>query len=158
MWLLFIAMLLIVAVYGSYNYKKIRQLAANGDVIQREEYFWENTEYLYSGATYGEVMDAINRADFSACRVTITPNYEGSKICAFVAEGRFSAALVYHGEENGEHIYEFSVLSWKPDRLATASVQMNGLLTILEKIFLSIDPDTEVEIQTNDVKTKTSFL
>ena len=94
MWLLFIAMLLIVAVYGNYNLKKNRQLAANGDVIQREEYFWENTEYLYSGATYGEVMDAINRAAFSACRVTITPNYEGSKICAFVAKGRFSAALV----------------------------------------------------------------
>ena len=74
MWLLFIAMLLIVAVYGNYNLKKNRQLTANGDVIQREEYFWENTEYLYTDATYEEVLNEINHTDFSSCNVTVTPN------------------------------------------------------------------------------------
>ncbi len=158
MWVLIIAIVMICLIYGSYNYKKTRQLATNGNIIQREDLFWENTEYLYTVATYEEVLDGINRADFSACRVTTIPNYEGSKIIAFVAKGKFSAALVYHGEENGDHVYEFSVLSWKPDRLATAAIQMNGLLTTIEKIFLSIDPDTEAEIQINNVKTKTAFF
>ena len=158
MWVLILAIVMIGLIYGSFNYKKTRQLATNGNIIQREDLFWENTEYLYTDATYEEVLNEINHTDFSSCNVTVTPNYEGSKICAFVAKGKFSAALVYHGEENGEHIYEFSVLSWKPDRLATAAIQMNGLLTTIEKIFLSIDPDTEAEIQINNVKTKTAFF
>lgn len=158
MWLLIIAIVIVGIVYGIHFNKNAQMLGENGRIIQRENQFWENGEYFYTSAAYEDVLEEIGKADFSDCRVTITPNYKGDKIIAFVARNRFTAALVYDGEKNGENTFDFAFLSWKNDRIVTSSVQMNLLLTIIEKIFLSLDPNTDAEIHLGEVKTKTSFL
>ena len=153
--------LLVVAggvIYGYSQFRKMKAWSAKGILIQRDGAFWEDGEYLSTKASWQEILDAIVRTDFSDCGVEITPNYEGSAIVLFDAGSRFRAALVYYGEENGENIFEFCFPVWNDRHLASSAARMNVLMTIVEKLFLSLDPDTEAELHIRDTKTVTRFF
>lgn len=156
-WVLVILVLVAGGIYGAKNAKKAKEMLAEGKMIQREDLFWENGECLYTTTPYETILEAVMQEDFSECKVSVTPNYKDGKIIAFIDKRNFSAALAYYGKENGEHIYEISFPSWTNDRIMTSNPRMNLLMTKLEKIFLSFDPDTEAEIRVLDTKTRTSF-
>lgn len=156
-WVFAIILFVAGGVYGVKSNAKTKEMFTEGRIIAREDLFWENGEYLYTTTPYETILEAVMQEDFTECRVSVTPNYEDGTIIAFVDKRSFSAALACYGEENGEHIYEICFPSWNEKGLVSVSVRMNLLMTKLEKIFLSFDPDTEAEIQILDTKTRTSF-
>ena len=63
-------------------------------------------------------------------------------------------------DADGKNIWYFSFMNWKEDRygLPEDVTEMNILVTGIEKIFLSIDPNTEVKNTPIQTKTKTKFF
>lgn len=60
--------------------------------------------------------------------------------------GLWNALLYCTGASNGRMTYWFRFTSWGTlDYGVIGEVQMNMLLTAIEKLFLSIDPNTQVQ-------------
>ncbi len=156
-----IVCILLVALFagGGYLYYRGQQeLLRTGRIIKRQAHFWEDSELLYSAASYPDVLAALEKTDFSFCGVHISANVGGRARVLFERLG-WKAALDYYGENSGEHAYAFQFLSWKVRNYAAQdTTNMNMLQTAVEKMFLQLDPDTEAEIRRSKVKTKTEIV
>ncbi len=156
--LVFLSIVLLLGIGAYIGYKRVRPMAHSENLIRREGAFWEDGELLYTRAAYEDVLTAVRRADLSECRAEMQPDAGGKPVILFRSQDRWYAALRYYGFHDGEHQYEFQFLRWDTRSLGTAVYSMNILLTIVEKIFLSLDPDTEAEIHILDTETETRFL
>ena len=132
--LIFLSIVLLLGLGAYIGYKRIKPMMGSKNLIKRDGAFWEDGELLYTCAPCADVFAAVNHED------------------------RWTAALQYYGLHNNEHKYEFQFLRWDTHNLGTSIYSMNILLTIVEKIFLSLDPDTEAEIHIVDTETETRFL
>ena len=156
--LIFLSILIVFGVGAYIGYKRIKPMMGSKNLIKRDGAFWEDGEIFYTSAAYEDVLDSLERADLSECRTEMQPNAGGKTIILFQSQDSWTAALKYFGFHEDEHQFEFQFTSWNTRRLGTSVYSMNILLTIVEKIFLSLDPDTEAEIHILDTETVTRFL
>lgn len=71
----------------------------------------------------------------------------------------WSARLYRKNDEAGKTIYSFQYLNWKTHNGGIMYEDyMNMLLTSIEKMFLSIDPDTQVKTRLLETKTSHKFF
>ena len=68
----------------------------------------------------------------------------------------WTAQLYRLSGDESQVTYRFEFTKWR-DALSNASL-MNMLMTAIEKLFLELDPNTQVRTVPLDVKTKHSFL
>ena len=89
----------------------------------------------------------------------------GADVSGTVGNMRLQAGSYYtatltcteHTEE--KMTYRFEFVSWHSSHgMPKYADEMNVLMTAVEKIFLGIDPDTQVSQVKNDIKTKRSLL
>ena len=156
----FIILLIIIFIAaGYYGYKRGAMLKGSGKLIRRDNRFWEDAELLFTKTPYSELRDALMTADYLGSGVGAPSPYGEQPILVFQSTNGFNAAVAYLGEENGEYKYEFSFLKWKTRNGAVQCfVQMNVLMTVVEKVFLALDPDTEAQIEPREIKTKTKLF
>jgi len=97
----------------------------------------DSFKYYYKGGIHGN------------CDTTLTFNYGNM----------WTAKLTKIEQTSSSCKYQFMFVSWKTkDYVPVGGVQMNMLLTGLEKAFLQIDPNTQVTKKKNEVSTKRGVL
>ncbi len=75
------------------------------------------------------------------------------------AKDGWNARLYYTGEKDGKAVYCFEFLNWKvkDGLIVQGGMYMNMLVVAIEKMFLDIDPNTQVTDKRVDIKTKYRF-
>lgn len=154
---LLLVLLLSAAVFY-YMYQRHKKLVDSGKVIERERNFVEKAEDF---VLTSEVPDEVSR------RLQSLP-YAEMKASMRVADGgqsflftgsTWSAKLFRKNDEAGKAVYSFQYLNWKTrDGGVMYEDHMNMLLTSIEKMFLSIDPNTQVRTRLLETKTSHKFF
>lgn len=151
----------VIAVFGIalyYNMKKNKELTDSGRIVKRSGLWYENAEqFTLSGADFDRVVKGIQASDLSGTGVSVSKSDE--KKALWFASSTWRAVL--HKMENAgdKDVYEFSMLHWKEHNgVVQTGVEMNLLLTAIEKVFVAIDPGTQVTTRPIHVKTKTDFI
>ena len=76
-----------------------------------------------------------------------------------VFEGSFGAELVRTEQTDEKSVYTFRFTNWKSRYgVPNDEEEMNLLLTAVERMFVSLDPNTKVISQKEDITTKRSIL
>jgi len=161
MWLaiiVIVAAIVIGVAIGLKQRQANNKLLEEGRMIKRDISFVETAEvFTLSGADFERVVNAIWQADFSGAGVSIEKD-SAKQAVMFKAKG-WAAQLYRMEDDNGKYSYCFTFTAWQTYRgIPQDHAQMNQLLTAVEKAFLSIDPNTQVQASKIKTKTKTSFL
>ncbi len=153
-----ILLIIIIIAAGYYGYKKGSYLGKSGKLVMRDNRFYEDAELLFTKTPYNDLRDALMDADYTGSGVAAPRPYGEQPILVFQSKNGFVAALAYMGEENAEHKYEFSFLKWTSGKHGVSFIEMNVLMTVIEKVFLALDPDTEAQIEPRNIKTTTKLF
>lgn len=153
----FVVFIVIVAVIAAGRNK---QLLESGKIVKRPMNFWENAEAFLTCADYETLRSAVLGTDLSDCAVTVTPDLEGRAVILFQCRHGWNAALRWQGSREGRNAFLFYFPAWKKGRYGApyGASQMNMLATAVERLFLSLDPDTTVETRRLEIKTKTRLI
>jgi hypothetical protein len=143
--------------------RKARLLAA-GRILEREADFFKQAHYFTTKT--GKVSDigiAIDHALLTEERISFEPHYEQGGIVFHKGGvgGTFGAVLRSMEPEGGLYRYRFQVESWRESNSDITQDDFYGanvLLTAIEKAFMQLDRDTEVQRLKAEYKTKTKFF
>lgn len=132
---------------------KQKKLLQQGKIIKRKTAFWDEAEMFMTIATPQAVFSTIQRTDFSDCKVSAE---YGTNIAVFKSDHSWNACVEYLGMQGERHVFKCNFPAYMsrkgmPYNVAT----MNIMLTSIEKIFLTIDPQTTVEV--HKVKRTTKY-
>jgi hypothetical protein len=141
--------------------RKKTQMAA-GKIIKRNDDFYEQTHtFTTRVASLADVGGAINQAVLAEVKVSFESNYSRGfiRFRASNLSGMFNASLQAAGQSGGAYFYRFSLENWNENKIGVPRVVgANELLTAIEKAFILLDPDTAVQRQRNEIKSKSSFF
>ena len=155
-WIILIAVVGVGVILGVTQAKKNKELYESGKMTKRNYKITDEAEeFTLVGADFSSVSRAIDSYNFADYRISVSPN-KGNQSFTFVCK-TWQAGLRRKSDADGKNIWYFSFLNWKEDRyrLPEDVTEMNILVTGIEKIFLSIDPNTEVKNIPIQTKTKT---
>lgn len=156
----------IVAIINLYTRKKD---FAEGKIMKRKHGYWEYRQIFYSSATPEQVQAYVlgvflkSKRNFPAPDVLPGKNAAGDPILVFKRPNSWTAALEMKRAPAGQNRFEFYFASWKTaDTIVNITeagkpvdeIAMNNLLTIMEKLFLSLDPSTTVESHRMELKSR----
>ncbi len=151
-----IAFLGVVFFVGKQNTDKLLQ---EGKIIKRKAGFWEENQIFELDAPYEAVVAANREVDYTGSASNISYNFDGKKMIFFRSGNSWNAALTYLGMSEGKHRYSLSFTHWQSRRGVPHDVNsMNVLLTQTEKMFLSLDPETMVEVHMMEFNTTPHFI
>ena len=152
---LFVFGLIGVALY--YYYTKQKALLESGQMVKREADFYKNEEiFTMKPISFEEMTNAIQNADFSAMRVSANVNSEKKYI---VFTGSSFHAVLQEKESTKENaVYGFSLHDWHGRNGAAPIMDINILMTAVEKAILGPDPETKVTSAPINYKSKTSLF
>ena len=134
------------------------QLISEGRMIKRDVFFMRYAEiFTLSGGDFERVLTAINSINFAGTGAKVE-SYRDRQTILFKAYD-WSAQLYRTASSGDKDVYQFSFTNWRTYRGAPQNdVQMNLLLTGVEKSFLWLDPYTQVENIQIKTKTKSGFF
>lgn len=153
------AVIIGIAVYAGASKRK--SLIESGRMIARPNNFIEMKEiFSLQSIDFMQLVEALKNADLSDVKLT------GMKYNAAEKRVNFSGsygwtAILYALESNDPGIdrYNFNFTHWNSrNSVPQGAVEMNILLTQLEKIFLALDPNTQVTNERMKLTTKTKFF
>ncbi|TGX97554.1 hypothetical protein E5357_12005 [Hominisplanchenecus murintestinalis] len=141
-----------------YMYQRHKKLVDSGKVIDRESNFVEKAEdFIISQGVPDEVQKQIQTLPYAEMKVSMRT--EGGGQSFLFTGSTWSARLYRKNDEAGKTIYSFQYLNWKTHNGGIMYEDyMNMLLTSIEKMFLSIDPDTQVKTRLLETKTSHKFF
>ncbi len=153
--------ILIILISGAlfyYMYQRHKKLVDSGKVIDRERNFVEKAEdFIVSSEAPGEVQKRIQALPYAEMKASLRT--EGSGQSFLFTGSTWSARLYRKNDETGKAIYSFQYLNWKTHNGGIMyEDHMNMLLTSIEKMFLSIDPGTQVKTRLLETKTSHKFF
>ena len=137
---------------GTKTAREQNQLIAEGKILRRQYDFAESAElFALSPADPREVAEAVQAFDYEDMRVRMQP--DGENGFHFAGPG-WTARLYRLLGPAQEAVYRFEFLKWKTrNGLLSDYVNMNKLLTAMEKMFLAMDPQTQVSTVKLETKT-----
>lgn len=149
--------------YIYFNQKaKADALIDEGKMIKRNMMFWKKIEFFTTSSDYEAVKKAAHEMDLSGTNAYISEDEEldGKGVILFKSKSRWNAAIMYKGEkEDGKYLYRFSFTTWESENgFPKDENSMNVMMTGVEKMFVTLDPDTTVETEQMNVKSKTKFF
>lgn len=148
--------LFIAAIFVGLSMNK--KLVASGEIINRGTKFMEKAEIF--------TLNEPDPAEVSICVKSYTVYQKGVSMRGSTEDQIYSfkgssweAVLKETGVSDGKSVYRFEFTSWKTrDGMAQDSLNMNRLLTSVEKMFASFDPSTIVRTEAVDFKIKSSIF
>lgn len=165
-WVMVIVAVAIVGCVVFYNSKKKKALIENGAIIDRDNVFFKQ-EHIFQTKTsdFSLITETIKKSDIFQEKVSFE-QHTAKKQAIFrnkVNFGTFVARLIAtdQHEEDGRYCYKFQVEAWREGKYGITRQDLlgaNELLTVIEKAFLSLDPNTSVQSVMAQYKTKTTFL
>ena len=149
--LIFVA---IIAIFVVFFKKRNEKLMSEGKIIQRKTSFWEEAEYFITSSTFNDIAYSVKSTDLSDCKVSIEFDSE-NRLILFKSSYSWNAAIQFQDSLNGKNLFKFSFPAYRtrngvPYRIDT----MNVMQTAVEKILLSLDPQTTVETHRIKYNTK----
>lgn len=151
-----IAILLVLAgiAYFVFVYLNEQRHKAEGNAIDRPFDFMEYVETFTLRRVTNDEFAAAAKAGNLTANSRTSMKGDSSKI---EFSGPFDAVLERVERTEEKSVYQFRFTHW-PSGGKTPSMLMNILLTSVEKMFLSLDPNTQITTKKGDFKTKVSFL
>lgn len=143
------------------NVKQERQLTSEGKIINRSHRFIEQAEdFTIACENPAFVFEKLGTLPFSEMNVKMSA--DGQRVFQFSfthPSGNWTAVLRRMDAPAGQLVYSFCFTHWKISDLGViGELQMNMLLTAIEKMFLSIDPNTQVKTRLLETKTSHKFF
>ena len=141
-----------------FGMRQHNKLVGEGKIISRRTDFMESAEvFTLRAVDPGKVTEDIKAMDYADMHTSMKGSSERQ---AFRFEGSgWTAQLAKQDGEEGKSVYRFEFTGWKTrNGLAQDALNMNKLLTAVEKLFVSLDPDTQVTAVPLELQTKHSFL
>ncbi len=147
-----ILIVLFVAVVAYVNFSRYQRLIDEGQIIKRSANFEETAEiFTLSNASWERVWEELRTADYHGA----ASGSRDAQHPMIVYKGAGWGAELYQMETDAgeKDSYYFHFTNWDTrNGVNPQSEQMNTLLTTIEKVFLKIDPQTQVS--TEDIKVK----
>lgn len=139
--------------------RKNEQLLSEGKIVEREKDFMEKAEeFSLTVKEPSQVAEGVRKISYSEMSVTMKADSEGQSF-HFSNTWGWNARLYYKGKDGEKSVYCFEFLNWKTkDYMIQGGLYMSMLLTAIEKMFLDIDPNTQVTTRHLNTKTKHSFF
>lgn len=132
-----------------------RKLRSAGKIVNRKrKYVEEAQEFILVLADLSIVAKKLQELSYQEMKVAVNSgdNHSFHFSCA---RYNWDARLYIKGNEGDKTIYCFEFLNWQQNgSIPIGELYMNLLLTAIEKMFLSIDPDTQVQTRLLEVKTR----
>lgn len=149
------AVVLIVVAIGFSAWWKGR-LVGQGKIIQRASDFVEYAEiFTIRPITNEEYATALKALDLKKTGVSLEGNTKVVKFSGIY----FSASIHCVEQTEISSVYRFEFGSWKVKYgKASFENEMNMLLTMVEKMFVQLDPNAQVSTVKNEIKTKRSIF
>ena len=144
----------LVAVCFVLNAKHRGELLSAGVILQRQRDFVEYADtFTLATISNEQFAAAVETANLTAGTASKMQGNSGR--IDFQAGVNYSAVL-YRVEQTAEKsVYCFKFTKWRSQHGAPVCADaMNTLLTSVEKMFLGIDPNTQVTTVKSDIKTK----
>lgn len=154
----YIIIFLISGLIFYYMYQRHKKLVDSGKVIERGRDFVEKAEdFFIAPESSAQVAERIRLLPYEEMKASMKTENNGQ---SFLFTGvTWSARLYRKKDEAGKAVYSFQYLNWKTYNGGIQyGDQMNMLLTSIEKMFLGIDPNTQVKTRLLETKTRHSFL
>jgi hypothetical protein len=138
--------------------KSHNKMVAEGKIISRRTNFAESAEeFTLSAVSPEQVTNAVKQMDYADMHTKMQGSNE-QQIFKFAGNG-WAAQLHRLSENTAQVTYRFEFTNWKTHNgMPQDALNMNKLLTAVEKIFLNLDPSTQVRTVPLEFKTKHSFL
>ncbi len=149
------AVVLIVVVIGFSAWWKGR-LVGQGKIIQRASDFVEYAEiFTVRPIPNEEYAAALKALDLKKTTTSLEGNTKTVKFSGIY----FSASIHCVEQTETSSVYRFEFDSWKVKYgKASFENEMNMLLTMVEKMFVQLDPNAQVSTVKNEIKTKRSIF
>lgn len=138
--------------------KRNQQLLAEGKIITRKSDFMENAEeFTFTAVEPEKITEAVKALDYNEMRTKMQGSSEKQ---LFKFTGTTWAAQLHKMSDDGAQIVcRFEFTSWKTHNgMPENAVNMNKLMTAVEKMFLGFDPNTQVRTIPLEFKTKHSIF
>lgn len=154
------AIVLGFALLGYLIYREVKQknrLTAAGKIIDRPRNFIEQAENFTLTGDSGRVATEVDRITYSDMNITMSSNAQKDHFrFTFSNMAGSWQSVLYRTEAPADQLsYRFQFTNWKTrDGVVVGELQMNMLLTAIEKMLLSIDPNTQVQTSLLETKTK----
>ena len=145
--MIWFVLLVVAAVMGVVIYfamKSHNKMVADGKIISRRTNFMESAEEFTLSAVYpAQVTEAVKAIDYAEMRTKMQGSNEQQ---LFKFTGSTWSAQLHKLRDNGTQVvYRFEFTNWKTHNgMPQDGLNMNKLTTAVEKIFLSLDPNTQV--------------
>lgn len=150
---------ILVAVFG-FSIKAHNKLIEEGKIAKRRTDFANySSEFTSKIGSKDAVTAAVRQLDYKSIRANMEGNSAQQKF-RFTGSG-YSAVLklITFDEMSGVAIYEFGFTQFQTNgSIPKNALSMNKLLTQIEQMFFSLDPNTGVKSHKVDFKTRHSFF
>ena len=146
----------IIAVAVGVGLKRNKRLIDEGKIIKRDISFIECAEIFNLENAEFETVLAKLRGNISDEKLAWNKKEDG---VVFKSGQGWTAQLTLNGKTGNTYEYCFLFTTWQTRKgMPIGAVTMNMLLTSVEKTFLSLDSNTQVNSVKQKLRTKTSFL
>ena len=145
----------IVAVIALGAKKEKSTLTSSGKIHEQEPDFYKKEHTFTTSASFDQIVDNLKGAGLAESKISMQADRQHQTV-AFDGGAMFPyrAALQYKGEQNGKKVFLFSFLTWKERNGVPDYMNMNILLTAVEKSIYAADPSALVSSVRMQIRTK----
>ena len=143
--------------------KQRNKLMGEGKIVNRPHNFYDMAEIFTLGpVTLQAISNALASSDFSGMGVQMQPDPQNQQI--IFRQNTWTGLLKYMGmtgdpSMGGKTVYRLWITSYRTYRSSVqGALEMNMLMTEIEKVLLCFDPGTQVSTEMVIRKTKTKFF
>lgn len=153
--LVFVIAAVLIGTSYYYNKQKTAKMAAEGKIIERKGGFHEQMqEFTLAPVDPALLTQKLKALPYSDMNVAM--NGDSAKQIFRFAHSAFEAQLARVANDAEKSVYVFKFNRWTANKLGAplGYYKMNMLQTAIEKMFLSLDPKTQVRSKAMQTKTK----
>lgn len=150
-----VAIIVIAVAIGLAGNKK---LVESGQIINRGTRFMESAE-IFTLNTPDPAAVSSSVKSFAVYEKGVSMKGSTADQIYTFNGGSWAAKLKMMSSADGKSVYRFEFTSWKTSNgMPQDAINMNRLITSVEKMFLAFDPNTQVSTEALDFKTKHSLF
>lgn len=153
----------IIALAVGLGMKKRNELMGAGKIVNRPYNFYDMAEIFTLGpVNLNAVYNVLTRSNFGEMGVTAQPDPQNQRV--IFRHASWVGILKYMGETGdpaygGKSVYRLWISSYNTYRSSVqGSLEMNEMMTEVEKVLLGFDPNTQVSTEMVTRKTHTKFF
>ena len=143
--------------------KKRKELMDAGKIVQRPYNFYDMAEIFTLGPVMLQaIANVLSQSQLGQMGIQAQADYANQRI--IFRHGSWVGVLKYMGETGpaemgGKSVYRLWITSYRTYRSSVeGAIEMNEMMTVVEKVLLGFDPNTQVSTEMVTRKTKTNFI